>query len=38
MYWEGKELFKMLSEDEIPEDLYNWAKKLAEACGLRVRT
>lgn len=38
MYWEGKELFKMLSEDEIPEGLYNWAKKLAEACGLRVRT
>ncbi|GFP28139.1 hypothetical protein HKBW3S42_00420 [Candidatus Hakubella thermalkaliphila] len=38
MYWEGKELFKMLSEDEIPEGPYNWAKKLAEACELKVRT
>jgi len=38
MYWEGKELFKMLSKDEIPASLYNWTKKLAEACGLRVRT
>jgi len=32
MYWEGSELFKKVSKESIPEELYKRTKKIADAC------